>query len=147
VTSVDVVPEPIDPPTIRAPNQPDEGASMAPGDTEATEGEGGGAGTPPAEGGEAPPAEGGETPPAEGGESEPASFVLPLAIQGYQARGLRIVVFAAADEDEGAAYDGLFIEFAPPETERGQPPARRRPRGRQPRRGRGGGAPAPAPAP
>ena len=30
--AVDVVPEPIDPPSVRAPNQPDEGAAFAPGD-------------------------------------------------------------------------------------------------------------------
>ena len=93
-TGIDVVPEPIDPPRVRAPNQPDPGASAIPGEstddapTQAPE---------QAETTEAPESEG--------------SLVLPLALQGLQIRNIRAVVFAAADDDEGPAYDGLFLEL------------------------------------
>lgn len=104
---IDVVPEPIDPPTVRAPNQPDPGASAVPGEpvTEAT----GNGPQPTGEAAEAQP----ETPES----TEPAELVLPLALQGLRAGELRVVVFAAADDDEGPAYDGVFIEHssaAPP---------------------------------
>ena len=65
---VDVVPEPIDPPTVDAQGQALE---------------------------------------AEADES----MVLPLALQGLRTEdGVEIVVFAAADDDEGPAYDGFFIQ-------------------------------------
>lgn len=129
--NVDVVPEPIDPPTVRAPNQPDPGAARAPGDAPVEDEEeeepqaeqpeaqpqpqqgqqGGGelddllqrAAGPVEEPEEAAPA---ETEPA----PEPESMVLPIALQGFRAGNVRIVIFAAASEDYGAAYDGLFIE-------------------------------------
>lgn len=71
--AVDVVPEPIDPPTV--------GAMGQALDTEAGEGE----------------------------------LVLPLALQGLRTEGLEIVVFAAADDDTGPAYDGFFIRRVEPE--------------------------------
>ena len=65
---VDVVPEPIDEPSVDA-----AGDAVAP-----TEGE--------------------------------TDLVLPLALQGLRTEsGLEIVVFAAADDDTGPAYDGFFI--------------------------------------
>jgi len=64
--AIDVVPEPIDPPTV------------------------------------------GETGEAIETES-PEGMVLPLALQGLRTEGLEIVVFAAADDDTGPAYDGFFI--------------------------------------
>ncbi len=99
---IDVVPEPIDPPRVRAPNQPDPGASAIPGEDT----------------GEAPAPqqapEAAET--TEAPESE-ASLVLPLALQGLVTNNIRIVVFAAADDDEGSAYDGLFLELIEEEEE------------------------------
>jgi len=71
--AVDVVPEPIDPPTVGAMGQALQ--------TE-TEGE----------------------------------LVLPLALQGLRTEGLEIVVFAAADDDTGPAYDGFFIRRIEPES-------------------------------
>lgn len=142
----DVVPEPIDPPTVRAPNQPDQGASLAPGDAPIEEEEEEGEGEQPeateteteSEGGESegsgldqlmervvgedgedPPPE--ETPPPEA--VEPEAMVLPIALQGFTVGNTRIVIFAAGDEDYGSAYDGLFIEYVPPEPEE---PRRRR---------------------
>lgn len=91
---IDVVPEPIDPPRVRAPNQPDPGASARPGEDQSASPAG----------------------PATVEVVEPPSddsLVLPLAIQGLRVGDMRVVVFAAADDDEGAAYDGLFIEFQP----------------------------------
>ena len=72
--AVDVVPEPIDPPTVGALGQALE-----------TEIEG--------------------------------ELVLPLALQGLRTEELEIVVFAAADDDTGAAYDGFFIRRIDPEAE------------------------------
>ena len=148
---IDVVPEPIDPPTVRAPNQADPGASRAPGDTadEAAEEEpaaeeqpqaaeeqpqqaGGGGGLDEllerAAGDEEPaPAEPEPTPePA----AEPESMVLPIALQGFRAGDVRIVIFAAAGEDYGAAYDGVFIEHVEEGTN-AQPQPRRGRRGRR----------------
>ncbi len=131
--ALDVVPEPIDPPTVRAPNQADPGASRAPGDApeeaeeteqageqaqpqgEPRERQGGGelddllrraAGDDGEEQGQPEP----EPEPAPEPEPEPESMVLPIALQGFRAGGVRIVIFAAAAEDYGAAYDGVFIE-------------------------------------
>ncbi len=73
--AIDVVPEPIDPPTV--------GAT-----------------------GEALESEGQE------------GLVLPLALQGLRTeQGLEIVVFAAADDDTGPAYDGFFIRRVEPTEE------------------------------
>lgn len=129
---VDVVAEPIDPPTVLAPNQPDPGASAVDGEVVEAEGSGDSPaeGAAPAEG--ETPAEGaapaeGETPaeapaapteaPAE--SAAPAELVLPVALQGLETDTLRFVVFSAADDDEGPAYDGFFIEHlsAPPAEE------------------------------
>lgn len=113
LTGIDWVMEPIDPPTVSAPNQAGEGAAGAEG--EGAEGEG---------------AEG------EGAEGEePMSFVIPIAIQAIETGHLRAVIFAAPDEDEGPAYDGFFIEHivtpaTAPEPEP-EPPPRRRPRPRK----------------
>jgi hypothetical protein len=151
--AIDVVPEPIDPPTVRAPNQPDQGASRAPGDEaeearpEATEerprqeqqtgqgtGQGGGgldelldraAGTDETE--PAPEPEP-EPPPA----AEPESMVIPIALQGFRAGRVRIVIFAAAGEDYGSGYDGVFIEHMEEGT---NAPAAPRRSGRRGRRG------------
>lgn len=103
--AIDVVPEPISAPRIRAPNQPDPGASQVPGQAGA-----------------------GPTGPAEATElveGPPEALVLPLALQGLQAGNLRIVVFAASEDDEGAAYDGLFVELEEPEPAPAPPPPRR----------------------
>lgn len=45
---------------------------------------------------------------------EPETMILPIALQGFRAGNVRIVIFAAADEDYGSAYDGLFIEHVDP---------------------------------
>ena len=136
--SEDVVPEPIDPPTVRAPNQPDPGADRAPGDVVEEEPAAPAEGQTPAPG----PAEqpGQPAQPAAAGSldalldqaagvdstqqavaptpepepepvAEPEAIVLPIALQGFRAGNLRVVLFAAASEDYGAAYDGLFIEL------------------------------------
>lgn len=93
-TGIDVVPEPIDPPRVRAPNQPDPGASAIPGEDT----------------GDAPTQAPEQAETTEAPESE-GTMVLPLALQGLQIRNIRVVVFAAADDDEGPAYDGLFLEL------------------------------------
>lgn len=93
-TGIDVVPEPIDPPRVRAPNQPDPGASAIPGEDT----------------GEAPTQAPEQAETTEAPESD-GTLVLPLALQGLQIRNIRVVVFAAADDDEGPAYDGLFLEL------------------------------------
>lgn len=45
------------------------------------------------------------------------SLVLPIVLQALEENGMRIVAFAAADEDEGAAYDGFSVQALPPEPE------------------------------
>ncbi|MCC6873652.1 MAG: hypothetical protein IT378_05015 [Sandaracinaceae bacterium] len=40
------------------------------------------------------------------------TLVLPVGLMALSLRNLRLVVFAAGDEDYGNAYDGLFIELA-----------------------------------
>jgi len=117
---VDVVPEPIDPPEVHMP------ASTPPASRE------------DAEAGAADPEAGAETTVREAGEADPEAeaaapeagearaeasvpegvMVLPVALQGLSTASLRFVIFAASDDDEGAAYDGLFIEhIVPPATE------------------------------
>lgn len=147
---IDVVPEPIDPPTVRAPNQPDPGASFAPGDTaeereeappqepqepeapQQRQQQGGGAldelldraaGT---EEDQAAPTPEPEPEPA----PEPESMVLPIALQGFRVGDVRIVIFAASTEDYGVAYDGVFIEHLE-ETTDAQPAQRPRRGGRR----------------
>jgi hypothetical protein len=39
-----------------------------------------------------------------------ASLVLPMGLRALQRGSVRIVVFAAGDEDYGEAYDGFYIE-------------------------------------
>ncbi len=102
-TGIDVVAEPIEPPTVRAPNQPDPGASSVPG--EAPEDSAPEAQLPAADADQPPPAE------------SSGELVLPLALQGLRTENLRVVVFAAADDDEGPAYDGLFLEYVPSASE------------------------------
>jgi hypothetical protein len=154
--NLDVVPEPIDPPTVTHPDHPEISAAQAPGDeTEEAqqqaearpeqqeqqeqqeeapdpegqsqeEGEGGldallaaAAGVDESQGGDT------EDPVAVArGQDEPETMVLPIALQGFSAGGLRIVLFAAGEEDYGAAYDGLFIEYEAPQS--AQPNRRRR---------------------
>ncbi|MEC7521358.1 MAG: hypothetical protein VYE22_15885 [Myxococcota bacterium] len=41
---------------------------------------------------------------------EPETMVLPVNLLAYRYRNLRVVVFAAGEDDYGNAYDGLFIE-------------------------------------
>ncbi len=71
--AVDVVPEPIDPPTVGS-----EGQALEPAGSE-------------------------------------EALVLPVALQGLRTgeSGLEIVVFAAADDETGPAYDGFFIRQVP----------------------------------
>lgn len=45
------------------------------------------------------------------------TLVLPIVLQALEENGMRIVAFAAADEDEGAAYDGFSVQALPPEPE------------------------------
>jgi len=81
---IDVIPEPIDPPTVR----------------------------------ENPVAEGeDEEAPEEAPEEAAGELVLPLALHGLRVGNIKIVVFAAADDDLGVAYDGLFLELSPEDEE------------------------------
>lgn len=112
--TIDVVPEPITPPRVRAPNEPDPGASQLPGEVAA-----GGVTT--------------EAAPTELVDAPTGELVLPIALQGLRIENLRVVVFAAADEDSGAAYDGIFLELEQPEPPvEAPPPPRRRPAPRTP---------------
>ena len=141
--TLDVVPEPIDPPTIRAPNMPDEGASTAPGEeaepaavaavAEPAAAEPAAPAAPAAPdesasvinsllnqaagpGATAPAApQASPTPATPQAQSEPApeTIVIPIAIQGFRVGDLRVVVFAASAEDYGTGYDGVFIERMP----------------------------------
>jgi len=97
---VDVVPEPIDPPTVHMPASAESDGEGAPTDPEA-----GAAATPAAA---ADPEAGA---PAEVPEGV---MVLPIALQGLSTDSLRFVIFAAGDDDDGVAYDGLFIEHVQP---------------------------------
>ncbi|MCU0675823.1 MAG: hypothetical protein MUE69_23895, partial [Myxococcota bacterium] len=103
------------PPRVRAPNEPDPGASQLPGEVSA----------------------GGviaEAAPTELVDAPTGELVLPIALQGLRIENLRVVVFAAADEDTGAAYDGIFLELEQPEpVVEAPPPPRRRPAPRTPR--------------
>lgn len=49
--------------------------------------------------------------------TEEDTLVLPVVLQALEENGMRIVAFAAADEDEGAAYDGFTVQALPPEPE------------------------------
>ena len=42
---------------------------------------------------------------------EPETMVLPVNLLAYRYRNLRVVVFAAGDEDYGNAYDGVSIDL------------------------------------
>ena len=44
-------------------------------------------------------------------DPEPETMVMPIALQGYRVGPVRIVIFAAGEEDYGRAYDGLSIEW------------------------------------
>jgi hypothetical protein len=153
--NLDVVPEPIDPPTVRHPDHPEISAAQAPGDEPEQQQEQQ-AEAQPEQQQEAPDPEGQSQESGEGGldallaaaagveegqgqntetdpvqvaqgQGEPETMVLPIALQGFSAGGLRVVLFAAGEEDYGAAYDGLFIEHEPPQP--AQPERRRRRRG------------------
>lgn len=130
--AIDVVPEPISPisqAAQAASARPEDSESEVPGAPQEAQP------TPPpaAGGGEAQPPEGGggldslleqavggggtgEAPPPEQQVEEPppdaASLVLPLGLRALQRGNVRIVVFAAGDEDYGEAYDGFYIERA-----------------------------------
>ncbi|RLB55014.1 MAG: hypothetical protein DRJ42_07430 [Deltaproteobacteria bacterium] len=161
-SNLDIFPEPIDPPTVRHPDHPELGAAVAPGDGPIEEAAPEAAPEVAAAPEEAPAPE--ETPqetPQEGGglddllsaasgtdgttgqdgadpvaqaQDQPEEMVLPIALQGFSAGGLRIALFAAGEEDYGMAYDGLFIEFEAPRDP--EPEGRRR--GRRRRGGMGG---------
>lgn len=45
------------------------------------------------------------------------SLVLPIVLQALEENGMRIVAFAAADEDAGAAFDGFSVQALPPAPE------------------------------
>ncbi|MEM1415676.1 MAG: hypothetical protein AAGH15_12285 [Myxococcota bacterium] len=95
--TIDVVPEPVDPPTVRAPNQPDEGAGAIPGGAEddvALDESVTGSGD-------------------DGVDLSAGSMVLPIPLQGLRAGDVQVVVFAASPDDEGPAYDGMIIELVP----------------------------------
>ncbi len=63
-----------------------------------------------AAGGETPPAV--ETPPPSTEEEAAPLMVFPIALRAIALRNVQVVVFAAADEDYGEAYDGFYIEVA-----------------------------------
>jgi hypothetical protein len=146
-SNYDVIPEPIEPPEVRAPNQPDPGASNLPGQEAPTEpadaGEDASDAEEPGQGSEADgreaAGEGGEgqldelldravgdegqepEPEAEPDpEPEPETMMLPIAIQGFQTDSLIVGVFAAPTDDYGRAYDGLFMELAEREAAEGE---------------------------
>ena len=54
---------------------------------------------------------------AEAGAVDEDSLMLPIVLQALEQNGMRIVVFAAADEDEGEAYDGFSVQALPPDPE------------------------------
>ena len=41
-----------------------------------------------------------------------SALVLPIGLRGLQRGNVRMVVFAAGDEDYAEAYDGFYIELA-----------------------------------
>jgi len=43
-------------------------------------------------------------------EAEPETLVLPISLMAFQHRNMRVVVFAAGDEDYDHGYDGIFLE-------------------------------------
>ncbi|HJL18876.1 MAG TPA: hypothetical protein RMH99_24650 [Sandaracinaceae bacterium LLY-WYZ-13_1] len=43
-------------------------------------------------------------------EAEPETLVLPISLMAFRHRNLRVVVFAAGDEDYEHGYDGIFLE-------------------------------------
>ncbi|MEM6961166.1 MAG: hypothetical protein AAF550_05420 [Myxococcota bacterium] len=50
----------------------------------------------------------------ESGVADSGSLVIPLALEGFQAGDVRVVVFASAEDDRADAFDGLFIEYLAP---------------------------------
>ncbi|MCF6283178.1 MAG: hypothetical protein L3J28_13410, partial [Candidatus Polarisedimenticolaceae bacterium] len=110
---VDVVPEPIDPPRVQL---------TPPAQVEAAEGEAAEVPADPEAGATSDPEAGAETEasappdPEAGAEAvvPEGMMVLPVALQGLSTESLRFVIFAASDDDEGPAYDGLFIEQLTP---------------------------------
>jgi hypothetical protein len=51
-----------------------------------------------------------QTPPADEETVPSVSLVLPIGLRALQIRNVRVVIFAAGDEDYGEAYDGFYIE-------------------------------------
>ena len=45
-------------------------------------------------------------------ETDMSALVLPIGLRGLQRGNVRMVVFAAGDEDYGEAYDGFYVELA-----------------------------------
>ncbi|MDH5494059.1 MAG: hypothetical protein OEY14_19065 [Myxococcales bacterium] len=88
---IDVVPEPVDPPSIRFEEPSAAGAAASGAAAEAA-------------------AEGG----AEASAAED-SYILPMTVEALQTATVRMVIFAASPDDTGQAYDGLYIEMIPPE--------------------------------
>jgi len=50
------------------------------------------------------------------GAEEP-EFIIPIALEARRAGDLLFVIFSASPDDEGDAYDGLYIEYAPADAE------------------------------
>lgn len=46
--------------------------------------------------------------------TEQASITLPMTLQSFQIDNAQLVFFAAAEDDDGEAYDGFFIQAATP---------------------------------
>lgn len=132
--AIDVIPEPIAPISAAAQAasaRPEESDTEAPGTPPPAQPE-----QPAQSGGEAAPAQpaqegsidalleqavgGAEGQPQEGApevlpEEAPvdtSSLVLPIGLRGLQRGNVRMVVFAAGDEDYGEAYDGFYVELA-----------------------------------
>jgi hypothetical protein len=133
--AIDVVPEPIAPisqaqqaasATTQEADTEIVGAPQPQPTPEASGGSGSGAsgGSQPAEGsleallreatggtGTEPPPEAATPPPvAEEPPPDTSALVLPIGLRALQVRNVRVVVFAAGDEDYGEAYDGFYVE-------------------------------------
>jgi hypothetical protein len=124
--AIDVIPEPIDPITSAestASERAEEGDDAAAEPTPPPVAESGSApsdvGAPPAEDsleallaaaagvGTEPTEETTEVAPI---EDSGATMVLPIGLQAIQVRNVRMVIFAAGDEDYGEGFDGFYIE-------------------------------------
>lgn len=130
---IDFVPEPLEPLQVQQDSRNTEVAPVAPG--EQAPAEPASSESPPApQQGAAPPAGGGDdsgidallreaaggapeeaparqaTPTPPPATPEPETLVLPINLMAFSHRNLRVVVFAAADNDYELGYDGIFLE-------------------------------------